>query len=45
MMGRHSVMESPDPVSRVSPPTTTMPKMIEATATSQRPTAFRLFVQ
>ena len=42
MIGSHCVMESPEPVSRVSPPTTTMQAMIAATASSQMPTARRL---
>src|SRR5947208_1854357 len=39
MIGCHSVMERPEPVSRVSPPTTIMPRIISATASSHRPTA------
>src|SRR5512146_2447581 len=35
-------MESPEPVSRVSPPITTMQAMMAATARSQMPTARRL---
>ena len=43
MIGFHSVMESPDPVSRVSPPTVIMPRITSATASSHTPTAVRLF--
>ena len=34
--GRHSVIERPEPVSRVAPPTTTMTKTSAATIQSQR---------
>ena len=37
MIGSHSVMESPEPVSRVSPPMVTMARMIRAMARSQNP--------
>ena len=43
MIGFHSVMERPEPVSRVSPPMVTMARITSATASSQRPTARRLF--
>ena len=41
MIGSHSVMERPEPVSRVSPPMVTMARMIRAMASSQMPTALR----
>src|SRR3979411_2270512 len=37
--GCHSVMERPEPVSRVSPPTTTIRPIIAAIRNSQSPTA------
>jgi len=43
MIGFHSVMERPEPVSRVRPPTVIMPRITSATASSQTPTAVRLF--
>jgi len=43
MIGFHSVMERPEPVSRVRPPMVTMPKITSAIASSQKPTARRLF--
>ena len=43
MMGSHSVMERPEPVSRVSPPMVTMARITSATASSQKPTARRDF--
>ena len=39
--GFHSVIERPDPVSRVSPPTITMATIIAATTSSHTPTALR----
>src|SRR5215472_360256 len=41
MIGSHSVMESPEPVSRVNPPIVTIARMIKAMARSQRPTSLR----
>ena len=41
MMGSHWVMESPEPVSRVSPPMVTMARITSATDSSQKPTARR----
>ena len=38
MTGFHSVIERPEPVSRVAPPTTTMQNTISATQTSQSAT-------
>jgi hypothetical protein len=35
MIGSHSVMDRPEPVSRVAPPTTTRPKTTRAVAKSQ----------
>src|SRR5258708_5603721 len=39
MIGCHSVMERPEPVSRVNPPTLIMPRITSATASSHSPTA------
>ncbi len=41
-MGSHCVIERPEPVMRVSPPTVTIPKMRSAMANSQNATACRL---
>jgi hypothetical protein len=37
-MGFHSVIDRPESVSRVAPPTTTMPNTIKAVTSSQRAT-------
>ncbi len=38
--GRHSVIDRPEPVSRVAPPTITMAMIMAATTNSQRATAW-----
>jgi len=43
MIGCHSVMERPEPVSRVSPPMVSIAMITSATASSHSPTALRLF--
>src|ERR1051326_4040449 len=40
-IGSHSVIESPEPVRRVSPPMVTMAAIIRATTTSHQPTVRR----